>query len=86
MWIHRSPKHGELTGLVRGAALATARLCLLSVFYSPFEGIGGSAGSGTDINDFGFNATGVPFVPFRRCSRSAPRPLVLSTRSARGEN
>jgi len=37
------------------------------------------------LNDFGFNGTGVPFVPFRGCSPSARRPLVLSTASARGE-
>jgi len=45
MWMPSLQTYGELTGSFVGRlTLATARLCLVSVFYSPFEGSGGGAG------------------------------------------
>ena len=64
-----SPNYGELTGSfveLRWQRRAYA----LSVFYSPFEGIGGVR---VRLNDFGFNGTGVPFVPFRPVVPGQPR-------------
>lgn len=39
-----------------------------SVFYSPYEGIGGVR---VRLNDFGFKGTGVPFAPYRPELRGA---------------
>ncbi|MCT0219064.1 DUF3769 domain-containing protein [Synechococcus sp. CS-1329] len=56
-----SPNYGELTGSyveLRWQRRAYA----FSVFYSPFEGIGGVR---IRLNDFSFKGTGVPFAPYR---------------------
>ena len=56
-----STNYGEVTGSyveLRWQRRAYA----FSVFYSPYEGIGGVR---IRLNDFGFKGTGVPFVPYR---------------------
>ncbi|WP_323242957.1 DUF3769 domain-containing protein [Synechococcus sp. BA-124 BA4] len=56
-----STNYGELTGSYVELRWQR-RSYALSVFYSPYEGIGGVR---IRLNDFGFKGTGVPFVPFR---------------------
>ncbi len=60
-----SPNYGELTGSyveLRWQRRAYA----FSIYYSPYEGIGGVR---VRLNDFGFNGTGVPFVPYQQRMR-----------------
>jgi hypothetical protein len=56
-----SPNYGEVTGSYVELRWQR-RSYAFSVFYSPYEGIGGVR---VRLNDFGFKGTGVPFVPYR---------------------
>ncbi len=57
----QSPNFGESTGSYVELRWQR-RSYALSVFYSPYEGIGGVR---VKLNDFGFSGTGVPFVPYQ---------------------
>ena len=60
-----SPNYGELTGSFVELRWQR-RSYAFSVYYSPFEGIGGVR---IRLNDFSFRGTGVPFVPYQQRMR-----------------
>ncbi|WP_370594285.1 DUF3769 domain-containing protein [Synechococcus sp. BSA11S] len=62
-----SENYGEVTGSYVELRWQR-RSYAFSVFYSPYEGIGGVR---VRLNDFGFKGTGVPFAPYRPELRGA---------------
>jgi hypothetical protein len=60
-----SPNYGEITGSYVELRWQR-RSYAFSVYYSPYEGIGGVR---VQLNDFGFKGTGVPFVPYQQRMR-----------------
>jgi hypothetical protein len=57
----RSPNYGDVTGSYVELRWQR-RAYSVSVYYSPYEGIGGVR---VRLSDFGFSGTGVPFVPYQ---------------------
>ncbi len=68
-----SENYGEVTGSFVELRWQR-RSYAFSIFYSPYEGIGGVR---LRLNDFGFNGTGVPFVPFRPGTAGVPRNALF---------
>jgi len=64
-----SPNYGEVTGSFVELRWQR-RAYSFSVYYSPYEGLGGVR---VTLGDFGFKGTGVPFVPFVPVSPGQPR-------------
>jgi hypothetical protein len=64
-----SPNYGEVTGSFVELRWQR-RAYSFSVFYSPYEGLGGVR---VTLSDFGFKGTGVPFVPYRPFIPGQPR-------------
>jgi hypothetical protein len=64
-----SPNYGEVTGSFVELRWQR-RAYSFSVFYSPYEGLGGVR---VTLSDFGFKGTGVPFVPYQPFIPGQPR-------------
>ena len=64
-----SPNFGEVTGSFVELRWQR-RAYSFSVYYSPYEGLGGVR---VTLSDFGFKGTGVPFVPYRPFIPGQPR-------------
>jgi hypothetical protein len=64
-----SPNYGEVTGSFVELRWQR-RAYSFSVYYSPYEGLGGVR---VTLSDFGFKGTGVPFVPYQPFTPGQPR-------------
>ncbi|MCT0230237.1 DUF3769 domain-containing protein [Synechococcus sp. CS-1324] len=64
-----SPNYGDVTGSFVELRWQR-RAYSFSVYYSPYEGLGGVR---VTLGDFGFKGTGVPFVPYQPVTPGQPR-------------